>query len=153
MNEPAAPKKKGNPLVGCAFLLVLGGAGLWFLSGSGLGVGAPTHTSAPAAAAWQPPASFALAPDDPTVAVRWMDTAEFKCTYSSGACWGMEVVARDGCPSSLYVELSLMDATGAAVGYTNAVAGSVSPGQHAKLVFDTLKEGVAKARLTQVSCY
>jgi hypothetical protein len=82
-----------------------------------------------------------------------MKASEVTCTYSSGSCWGMEAIARDGCPASLYVEISILDASGAAIGYSNDVAGSVSPGQHAKLTFDTMEDGASKARLAEVSCY
>ena len=112
----------------------------------------PTATAAPTPA-WAPPAGYTIAPGEPTVGWRWMDGKEFDCTYSRGSCFGVEAVARDGCPSSLYVELSLQDASGTAIGMTNDTVGSVSPGQHAKLIFDTFEEAVRKARIAEVSCY
>lgn len=148
-------KPAGNPMVGCVALLIMGGLALWAFGffGSSTGSGAPEYSRAPAAPAWQPPAGFALAPGDPSVALRWMERSEFDCTYSSGSCWGIEAVAHDGCSSNLYIELSLQDASGTAIGMTNDTVGSVSPGQRAKLVFDTFEGAATKARISDVSCY
>lgn len=147
---PAA-KKAGNPVAGCLALVVMGGIAWWIFGPSG-GAAVPARVKAPAAA-WQPPAGYMLAPGEPSVAVRWMDAPEVKCTYSTGSCWGIEAIARDGCPTSLYIEVSLLDSGGAAIGYTNDVAGSVTPGQHAKMTFDTFKDGIAHARISDVACY
>lgn len=119
--------------------------------GAGDGGGAPAASRAPAAPWW--PSDYNAYPSDPSVAWRWMEPNEFNCTYSDGSCWGMEVIARDGCSSSLYVELTILDSSGAAIDYTNDVAGSVTPGQHAKLEFDTFDEDADKARLAEISCY
>ena len=92
---------------------------------------------------------------DQNVAWRWQATSEFRCTYSGidGRCFGIEVVTRDGCPDSLYVELSLIDANGAAIGFTNDTAGAILPGQHAKLVLDTFEMSAVQGRVTQITCY
>jgi hypothetical protein len=65
----------------------------------------------------------------------------------------MYVIPKDGCPSSLYVELSILDSAGNAIGFTNDTAGAVIAGQQAKMVFDSLESGAVKARLTDVSCF
>lgn len=112
----------------------------------------PTVASTPVAAWW--PSDFTPAPSDRTVAYRWLKAGEFTCRYQTGsACWGMYVIARDGCPGSLYVELSLTDGSGTVVGMANDTAGAVQRGQKAKLVFDTFEEAAMKARLADVSCY
>lgn len=91
---------------------------------------------------------------DDSVAYRWMDSPELKCTYSGvgSSCFGMEVVAHYGC-DNLYVELSELDASGASVGFTNDVAVGIPSGGRAKLVFDTFDSGVSKARISKVQCY
>jgi hypothetical protein len=109
------------------------------------------HTLAPAAEFWQP-SGYQLADDEPSVAWRWMEKGEFDCRYGGSGCWGIEAIARYGCPNSLYVELSLLDSAGTAIGYTNDAIGAVAPQQHAKLLFDTFEDGAQKARITQVSC-
>lgn len=147
-------KKRSRPAAKIWGWLFVIGAGLWIygtLNSHAAAPAAPVGPVTPAVAAWQP-AGYTLAPDDPSIAFRWMASAEVKCTYSDGSCWGMEAIARDGCPVSLYVELSVEDASGAAVGFTNDLLGSVGPGQHAKLVFDTLTAGARNAHLAQVIC-
>ena len=101
------------------------------------------------------PAGFTAATSEQggAVAWRWLTSTEVHCTYSDASCFGMYAVPKTGCPSSLYVELSLIDSAGNAVGYTNDVAGAVSPGQQAKLVFDTFDKTVKQARLSKISCY
>lgn len=132
-----------------AVLLVFVALGLWTIM--------PRTTARPAAeptieatvAPWWP-ADFSPFAEDRSIAWRWMESSEYDCTADS--CWGMLVIPRDGCRSSLYVELSIQDGSGAAVGYTNDTAGSVSPGQRAKMVFDSYEPGAAKARLAEISC-
>lgn len=112
---------------------------------------APTPQAAPQAApvaAWWPSGFSATA--DPAVAYRWLAKNEFTCSLDS--CWGMEAIARDGCPASLYVEVSVSDSSGAAVGYSNDTAGAVRAGQHAKLVFENTESTGRTARLTNVTC-
>jgi len=109
---------------------------------------APRATVVPA---WWP--SDLLGHEGDLTAWRWLKKSEFDCTYSDVSCWGMKVITRDGCPSSLYVELSILDSSGTAIGYTNDTVGSVAARQEAKLVFDTFEEDAEKARLAEISCY
>lgn len=97
------------------------------------------------------PSDFSPYAEDPSIAWRWMTDGEYDCTADT--CWGMFVIPRDGCRSSLYVELAIEDRSGAAVGYTNDTAGAVSPGQRAKMTFGSYELGAHKARLAEVACY
>ena len=110
---------------------------------------APDRPGAPAL--WWP-SGFNATPQDATVAYRWMADSEYTCDIAD-RCWGLFVVSQNGCPNSLYVELSITDDAGNAVGYTNDVAGAVQAGQQAKMVFDNFETGTRKARLSKVSCY
>jgi hypothetical protein len=112
-----------------------------------------TYVAPPAADNSWVPSGLSVSSDDPTVAWRWMTASEVDCTYSDGSCWGIFAVPHNGCPSSLYIELSVLDAAGNAIGLTNDVAGAVQPMQQAKLVFDTFEKGADKARIAKVSCY
>lgn len=114
-------------------------------------VGVPSRTAAPAADRWVP-AGFKTVPDDDSIAYRWLDENEFSCDIAD-RCWGMEVIPHDGCASSLYVELSIEDSAGTAVGLTNDTVGAVKADQKARLVFDNYETGGRKARITDVSCY
>jgi len=93
------------------------------------------------------PAGFKVT-TNPNVAIRWMEPAEIP----TGSSWGLIAVTRLGC-STLYVELSILDSTGAAIGYTNDVLTGILPGQDAKLTFSDYTTGAAKARISDVSCY
>jgi hypothetical protein len=52
--------------------------------------------------------------------------------------------------SDYYVELSLTDADGTNVGWTNATAMAVEPGQKAKVTAPVVEDGVVKAKVHEV---
>ena len=110
------------------------------------------RTPSPEPTDWWP-SDFEPWPGDSSIAWRFEDRGEFNCTYSGASCWGMDVIARDGCSSSLYVELTILDSSGAAIGYTNDAAGRLISGQHAKLVFNTFEASAEKARISTINCY
>jgi hypothetical protein len=89
---------------------------------------------------------------DPQIAWRWLDTSEFSCSYGD-QCWGMMVIAREGCPSSAYVEITIIDNNGTNIGFTNDTTSSLGAGQKAKLVFEDFTTGAESARLAKISCY
>ncbi len=74
------------------------------------------------------------------------------CDSSYWGCWGMRVVARDGC-DSLYVERQTQDSAGTAVGWTNDTASHLAPGQVANLDFAITDDNVKTARLVEMNCY
>ena len=86
------------------------------------------------------------------IAWRWLEHGEFRCSYGDH-CWGMLVVAKNGCPSSLYAEITILDGSGSNVGYTNDTTSGLSPGQQAKLIFEDFTPGADSARLGEISCY
>lgn len=148
----ATPKKKGRnwaiPLVVVAVLLIayVGNQSRASTPGS------PSRTAAPVAPnvhSWSPPDGFVKTSQDPSVAFRWLDSVV--CDLAD-RCWGMELVANDGCPGGLYVELTTLASDGAAVGFTNDTVGSVSPGGKARMIFDNFEPTAHKARLADVSC-
>jgi hypothetical protein len=109
--------------------------------------------------AWLPDDSFGVFEADAglsttPVGFRWLKKSdgEYSCQYGN-ACWGMELVAKDGCPNNLYVELSLLDSNDVNVGLTNETTSSVPPGGIARMVFETYEDGAAKARVAEISCY
>lgn len=140
---PGRPHQQRNVLAaGIGALVVLFALGV---------IGRLGKASAPAAAWW--PAGFSSLSSDPAVAGRWMTTSEMTCRFSTGGCWGMFVVARDGCANSLYVEVSLMDDNRTVVGSTNDGVGTVAPMQQARLEFDTFDRAATRAKFAKVSCY
>lgn len=96
------------------------------------------------------PAGFKLVSTDPSLAWRWLERSEYTCDV--GSCNAMYVIARDGCPTSLYVEVAILDANKTNVGYSNDVANNLAPRQQAKLVFDYFEKDAASVRATQFSC-
>jgi hypothetical protein len=122
----------------------------------------PSQTSNPTPRpppAWYP-AGYTLIdatvvnPDWPVFAYRWLTRKEIRtknlCPYS--ACLAMYVIPRDGC-STLYMELSTVDASGTVVGFTNDSVVGVGPGEKARLVFTITDPGATGARFNSISCY
>ena len=87
-----------------------------------------------------------------TIAYRWLERGEFSCSYGDH-CWGMLVVAKNGCPSSLYAEITILDSAGSNIGFTNDTTSGLGQGQQAKLIFEDFTPGAQKARLSEISCY
>ena len=80
-----------------------------------------------------------------------MSNSELTCGDYS--CWGVYAITRYGCPSSLYAEVSLLDAGDVQVGYTNDTPGAVAPLQKVRLKFDDIDGSARTARLAQLNCY
>jgi len=97
------------------------------------------------------PTEFNSWTDDPNVAWRWLKSKEFKCTGDS--CWGMMVIAKNGCDRSLYAEISILDKSEVQIGYTNDTLSQALPMQENKLIFNTYEESAYSARLSKISCY
>lgn len=72
------------------------------------------------------------------------------CDYFS--CYNVSIVSKVAC-SQIYAEMTLMDKSGANVGFTNDTTTSVQPLQIVKLRFDIIESSADTGRLTQVSCY
>jgi hypothetical protein len=96
------------------------------------------------------PKGFSLYEED--IAWRWAERGEYRCSYGDH-CWGMFVVARYGCPSMLYAEITVLDSTDTNIGFTNDTASSVVAGQQTKLVFEDFTPGADAARLAEIKCY
>ncbi len=102
---------------------------------------------------WYPKGFYEYSGDS-EIAYRWLDYgSEFTCSYSSAYCFGMYVIARNGCPTSIYAEINLLDSSKTNLGFTNDTTSALAPGQKAKLIFDTFTDGVKSANLGKISCY
>lgn len=89
---------------------------------------------------------------DDEIAYRWLEPGEFSCAYGDH-CWGMLITAKNGCPQSLYAEITILDSAGSNIGFTNDTTSGLSPSQQAKLIFEDFTPGARKARLSEISCY
>lgn len=74
----------------------------------------------------------------------------YGCSY-----WTMDVVSKNGCPSGVYVEMSILR-DGVAVDWTNDSLSSLSPGQQGKLEFRAYLSGSGSnytGSISESSCY
>ena len=89
------------------------------------------------------------------IAFKWFtrsqNNASDACTGDS--CWGAYLIARDGCSSSLYAEITISDGQDVQIGYTNDSVGSVAPGTKVRLMFNSYEDSAQTARLAKISCY
>jgi len=87
---------------------------------------------------------------DESLAWKWTDES---CGYSSGYCWTMRVISRDGCYSGLYGEINI-EQNDVVIDYTNDVIGSLGAGKTAKLSFVHFDsgQGTLSAVLTELNC-
>jgi len=109
------------------------------------------NTNAASDTSWIP-SNFDSWSADSNVAWRWLKASEYDCEYGDG-CWGMMLIAKNGCPSGLYVELSLLDKNDVQVGYTNETVGSALPMQKTKMIFNSFEESAESGRISKISCY
>jgi len=90
---------------------------------------------------------------DSNIAYRFLKYgSEYKCTLYGAYCWGIEIVAKNGC-NNLYAELTIFDSADRNIGWTNDSATNVRAGEKVLLVFDSFEDGADKGRLSAVSCY
>jgi hypothetical protein len=108
-------------------------------------------TGLAAAKPWYPRGWYEYS-DDASVAWRWRDKASCVGDYFGSACWGMDVLAEDGC-DDLYVEVTILDRGDNAIDYANDALSGLQPGEIAKLSFESFNEAAASARLSEINCY
>lgn len=89
------------------------------------------------------------------IAFKWMTVAEDNASdaCTGDHCWGAYVISRDGCPDSLYAEITISDRQDVQIGYTNDSVGSVEPGKKVRLMFNSYEASASTANLSKVSCY
>jgi len=90
----------------------------------------------------------------------WSEDSSLAWRWSSGgscqlgdSCWHVKVISKDGCPSSLYVEMNELDSGGNVVDYTNATVSGIGAGQTAILELSTYNSNSSTGQLTKISCY
>lgn len=86
------------------------------------------------------------------IAFRWLKSG-FSCTLPGSSCWGMYVIPKEGCSTSLSVDLSITSRDGTVVDSAADFAGSVAPGQKAKLTFTTFEDSASSASITDITCF
>ena len=101
--------------------------------------------------AWLP-TGFNLWTDDSNVGWRWLKSSEYSCDLGDG-CWGMMIIAKEGCSNNLYVEISILDKNEIQIGYSNDTVSSALPMQKSKMIFDSFDDSADTARISKISCY
>jgi hypothetical protein len=90
---------------------------------------------------------------DSNTAYRFLEYGkDYRCTYSSAYCWGVEMLTKLGC-SSLYAEMTILDSSGRNIGFTNDSANGVRPNEKVILIFNSFEDGADQGRLELISCY
>jgi hypothetical protein len=110
----------------------------------------PTKTAAAVRTLWYPRGYIEYSDG---LAFAYAPLKKFQCdTYT--ACWGVYVIARDGCPSSLYIEISVTQG-GSITGYANDLQGTVPAMRRVLLkpsTFSNDGRGLT-GELTKLTCY
>jgi hypothetical protein len=88
---------------------------------------------------------------DTGFAYRWLRGSEYRCGSVEFGCWGMSVIARDGC-SDVYVELSTMNKNGVVIGFTNDTLGALRPMQFGAMLFEATEDGASTAQISRAIC-
>ena len=117
-------RKAASPVMGCITVLAILIGIMWFVNQQSGFIGNRSAPDRDAPTRQQPterwyPTGYSPWPNDPTVAYRWLDPDDFDCDLGL-RCTGLMVTTRDGCPSWLYVEAQVLNASGVVVGGTNA---------------------------------
>ncbi len=66
--------------------------------------------------------------------------------------WRYYVVAKDGCPNGLYLEVNITDNSDRVIDWTNESIQSLAPMQEARVVFKTYEDDAASWEFSDVSC-
>jgi len=97
------------------------------------------------------PSDFNEYAENADIAWRWLKPKEFTCTLGD-YCFGIIVIAKYGCSSNLYAEVSIADKSDTQVAYSNDTLSMARPMQKNKLVFSTYEPNAQTAYLSKISC-
>lgn len=105
--------------------------------------------------AWVPPEGFDRHSTSTGgyVGVQWEKPTRAECRGSGVTCFAVNVVSEADCSRNFYMSITLLDAGGRNIGWTNDTAQGVRAGDQVRLVFDTYENGVKSAQVADVSCY
>jgi hypothetical protein len=79
--------------------------------------------------------------------------AQSGCSYSFGSCATFKIVAKDGCPGTLYIETNLTTSSGEVIDWGNDTARGLGRGQIAAMETTFTKDGGGSWQITDLSCY
>lgn len=88
---------------------------------------------------------------DPGLAWRWNDKGEPDCSYHD-SCADVEVVARDGCPGGVFVEMAVVDNTGTLGENSNDIGPALGPMGRAIITVGWMDSSDNQVTVTRMSC-
>ena len=88
---------------------------------------------------------------DEGLAFRWGEQGDGPGCIGDQTCFRVEIVPKVGC-DSLYVAVSLLDAGGRNIGYTNDSTQGVRAGEMAVLTLGTHEEAMQTMRISEIVC-
>lgn len=150
--SPAGPAKKPFG-AGCgpvAAVVLLLGAVMYSLTQCGGGL--PSGMADPS---WTPPPGYVAdsAATGGGIATKWDTPTRAECRDSGASCFALDVITERPCPRSLYASVTLLDAGGRNIGWTNDTAQGVQAGESTRLVFHTYERNAESARIAELHCY
>lgn len=149
----AAQKSDNRILIGVIIAVVGAVAILSFMDAQPKSRYDPASLSA-SEPSWSPPDGYDLHTTSRggSVGVEWVEPTSAECR-SGVSCWAVNVITEKDCPRSLYASITLFNASGDNVGWTNDTAQGVQAGERTKLVFTTYERNVKSARIAELNCY
>lgn len=127
-------------------------AALFVLAGCGVNGRTPAPTtSATLEPLWAPAGMTAYGAG---LAWEWTPTALVDCKVYQDGCYGITVATQYGCPNGIFIEVSILDASGASIDKANDITAGLSAEGTAKSVLSPpggAPKG-AKAKLTRLNC-
>lgn len=152
---PPTPIKKSGG-IGCAVAVVAVIATVSYCSQQNGSSSDPYSSLADTAPTlWSPPEGFERHETSRGVGVgvQWEKPTRAECRGSGVTCFAVNVVTEQSCNRSLYASITLLNAAGNNIGWTNDTAQGVQAGETVRLVFDTYERGVETARIAELNCY
>lgn len=152
---PPTPPPPKRSMSGCLIFVIVAALGIVGLAVIGtIGSTLEEAEIASGPTDWTPPEGFTpyRTQNGRWVAVDWSRPTRAECRRGR-ACFALNIVAKDACPSSLYASVKLLSESGDNIGWTNDTAQGVEAGERVRLVFTTYEDGVKSAAIAEMSCY
>ena len=84
------------------------------------------------------------------IAFRWLPRTYSNCSAEN--CKSIEVIAKYGCPNSLYAKVTQLDRDDRNIGYSNDSTSGIRPNQKALLKFRSWEKGLQVWSLDEINC-
>lgn len=147
----AAMPLRSRLLIGPVLLALICLAGC--ASGGTVATTPPTITTPTTQDADWPPVGMTAW--DQSIAFKWTPIAEVKCkSFQDGGCYGITITSKYACPSGIYVEVAIVDASGASIDKANDITAAGLAGGTVKTVLSPPggAPSGAKARVSKLNC-